>query len=116
VAASTIYLLNGPCNGKFVSANEIVGGLVAYIRCGGGYYVLDDGATHKGADAVFKYAGKTQPGPPGPPASGIPPHTHKGWSDLQRSVNTNMPQSLSRTSRNARAALRNLAGARRVRF
>ena len=40
MAVSNVYLDGGPCDGRTVSASQIVGGLTAYIKCGGGYYVL----------------------------------------------------------------------------
>lgn len=115
MAASRIYLKGGPCDGKTVSADEIVGGLVAYIKCGGGYYIVDDGATHAGADGVFKYAGKRQPGPPAG-SDRIPPHLHHGWNQLRRSFNVHMVRDLDEATRITRKSLRSLSRARRVRI
>jgi hypothetical protein len=113
VAADKVYLKGGPCAGREVSADEIQGGLVAYIECGGGYYVAT-GDKHKPDGAfIFKYDGKTKPGPPGGKVR--TPHTHKGWHDLRHSVNMNMPHSIRKSQRSTHAALRALARARKVR-
>lgn len=50
-------------------------------------------------------------GPSAPAAS----HAHKGWGDIQHSVNRRLPTALNQASRYNRAALRALARRRRVR-
>jgi hypothetical protein len=115
VAASQIYLSGGPCDGKTVSANEITGGLVGYIACGGGYYTANTaGKQHKG-DLVFDYAGKTKPSPPS--GGGVSaPHVHKGWAALQHSINKKLPHAMNNADKHARDALRSLAKAHKVRI
>ncbi len=105
MAATRIYLKGGPCNGRTVSADQIVGGLVAYIKCRGGFYTASDGQTRPNGNPIWNYAGKTAPGPPGGSGSGQP-HVHKGWHDIRRSVNTNMPHALARAQHLTRQALR----------
>jgi hypothetical protein len=116
VADSRIYLSGGPCDGRTVSASQIQGGLVGYIACGGGYYVLDGGRTRPNGDTIFKYSGTTQPGPPGgsPSGPGVAPQAHQGWGGLRRSVNRELPTALRTISRYQQAALRELAHRRRV--
>lgn len=115
MASSNVYLQGGPCDGRTVSADRIVGGLVAYIECGGGYYVLADGVTRANGDIVFKWSGKTQPGPPGGSGGGTP-HTHAGWNSIRKSVNKHLPRDLRASHRMTSAALRSLSRARRVRL
>lgn len=115
MAVSKVYLKGGPCDGKSVSADEIVGGAVAYIACGGGYYTVNSSGRRRNGEVVFEYAGKKQPGPPD--ASGVKAaRAHGGWSDVRKSVNRNMPRSLSRSQRHTRAALQALHRAHRVRI
>jgi hypothetical protein len=115
VPASNVYLLGGPCDGRTVSADQIVGGLTAYIKCGGGYYVLDDGVTRPNGDVVFKYSGTTQPRPPGPGAVKAP-RAHKGWQAMRVSFNHKMPDGLHASQRSTDAALRMLQRVRKVRL
>lgn len=113
MAASNVYLEGGPCDGRTVSANKIVGGLTAYIKCGGGYYVLDDGVTRPNGDVVFKYAGKTKPEPPS--GGGVhDSHALHGWNDLRRVVNHDTRPALLYSQRTTAAALRRLGHARKV--
>lgn len=115
MAVSSIYLQGGPCDGRTVSANRIVGGVVAYIACGGGFYVLDDGKHRPNGDVIFKYSGKTQPGPP--PGPGLDAtQALKGWKALRKSVNKGMPQALNYAQRGNHAALRSLSRARKVKL
>lgn len=115
MASGDIYLQGGPCDGKTVSGNQIVGGLVAYIKCGGGYYVVDDGVTRPNGDLVFKYSGKTQPGPPGG-GSVKAPRAHKGWNALRHTFNAEMPKAIRSSQHSTAAALRTLQKARKVRL
>ena len=110
--ASSIYLKGGPCDGKTVSADQIHGGLVAYIACGGGFYT-DAGTQRPDGDEIFSYAGKTAPGPPGDDGT---PHTHSGWQSLRKTVNHHGPKALHDAHNTTNAALRNLARARKVRL
>jgi hypothetical protein len=105
VATTRIYLKGGPCDGRTVSANQIVGGLVAYIPCGGGYYVASAGKKRPNGNPIWDYSGTTAPTPPSGSGSGQP-HVHKGWHDIRRSVNTNMPHALARAQHLTRHALR----------
>lgn len=115
MAVGNVYLKGGPCDGRTVSANQIVGGLVAYIKCGGGYYILDDGVTRPNGDIVFKYSGASPPQPPG--GDGVKaPRAHQGWHDLRHSLNTKWPHALRDSERLTRAALRSIGRARRVRL
>src|SRR5215472_7936490 len=43
-------------------------------------------------------------------------HAHNGWTDLQHSINDNMPAALRASQRNTSAALRALSKARKVRL
>lgn len=111
--ADTIYLSGGPCDGKTVSANEIKGGLVGYIACGGGYYTADPAGNLHNGNVVFDYAGKTKPQPP---TVGVvkAPKAHGGWADLQRSFNRHWHPALDSADRLNRAALRSLGRAHKV--
>lgn len=111
--ASNVYLSGGPCNGRTVSADRIVGGLVAYIACGGGYYTLDSSGKLHSGDVVFDYAGKSKPGPPAVGAIKAP-KAHGGWADLQRSFNKHWHPALDSADRLNRAALRSLGRAHKV--
>jgi hypothetical protein len=113
VAVSKVYLQGGPCDGKSVSADEIVGGAVGYIACGGGYYTVDTAGRRHNGEVVFDYAGKKKPGPPD--GSGVKAaRAHGGWADMQRSVNHHLPKSLRNSELLTRAALRSLHRAHRV--
>lgn len=105
MATTRIYLQGGPCNGRTVSANQIVGGLVAYIKCGGGYYEDKGAGKRRNGNPIWSYAGTTAPAPPG---GGGPnePHVHKGWADLRRSINHRMPIALTKARSLTRQALR----------
>jgi len=111
--ASQVYLSGGPCSGKTVSADEIQGGLVAYIACGGGFYTADASGQRHNGHIVFDYAGKTKPGPPTPGAIRAP-RAHSGWADLQRSFNHHWHPALRNSERFTRAALRSLSKAHKV--
>jgi hypothetical protein len=115
VAASKIYLKGGPCDGKTVSADEIQGGLVAFIACGGGFYTVNNAGKRHNGELIFDYAGKKQPGPPG--GGGVnAAKAHGGWAGVRKSVNHHMPASLRASQRSTRAALHTLGRAHRVRF
>jgi hypothetical protein len=113
VAVSQIYLSGGPCDGKTVSANEITGGLVGYIACGGGYYTANTAGRKHSGDLIFNYAGKTKPSPPGG-GTVKAPRAHKGWADMQRSVNQHWPAAMRRSEHHLRAAWRSVGKARKV--
>lgn len=109
---SLYYLKGGPCDGntgQLSPAQE----QARQVECKGSLYKEDAADASHRPDIVFKYAGKV-PGPP--PTGGGTPHTHKGWSDLQHSVNHNLPRSLSRAESHTRAALRSLGRGRKVRI
>jgi hypothetical protein len=98
-----------------VSANEIKGGLVAYIACGGGYYTANTaGKKHKG-DPIFDYAGKDKPVPPSL-GTVKAPQALRGWHDLRKSVNKKMPAATSYSHRLGRASLRALSRAHKVKL
>ena len=111
-AATPIYLQGGPCDGKTTDANAIVGGLTAYIPCGGGYYI-DSGNTRPDGTPIWKYYGKSAPQPPGGATSA---RAHGGWHDVRVSVNKHMPAALRSSHHNTQAALRSLSRARKVRL
>lgn len=113
MAVDRIYLKGGPCDGKTVSADEIKGGLVATIACGGGFYVLDNGKTRPNGDVIFRYYGKTKPGPPST-TIGHDAHALRGWGHLRRTVNHELPTALRKTNKLTRATLRHLHRHRRV--
>lgn len=113
MATSRIYLQGGPCDGRTVSADRIVGGLVGYIRCGGGYYT-DAGKRRRNGNEIFGYSGTTPPQPPSGGGAGEP-HVHKGWHALRRSINHNMPKHLERAEELTRKALRATSKGGRVR-
>jgi hypothetical protein len=118
VATSRVYLKGGPCDGKTVSANQIVGGLVAYIACGGGYYELDSGQTRPNGDPIFAYSGKTKPQPPsggGPQNINAPKALH-GWKSLRKSVNKSWPKALNYMEHGNNAALRSLGRSPKVKL
>jgi hypothetical protein len=114
VAADSIYLQGGPCNGRTVSADQIVGGAVAYIACGGGYYVVGDGKRRPNGDLIFAYSGKAKPGPPST-TIGHDARALQGWGDLRRTINQGLPTALRRTDKLTRASLRQARRHRRVR-
>lgn len=113
--ASRIYLSGGPCDGRTVPATQIQGSLVAYIACGGGYYVLNGDKRRPNGDLIFGYAGKTKPGPP---QTGTlkAPQALKGWKALRKGYNRELPAAISYMERGNSAALRALARARKVRL
>jgi hypothetical protein len=115
VAASRIYLQGGPCNGRTVSADRIVGGLVAYIKCDGGYYVVDPGKHRPNGNLIFKYSGTSAPKPPSGPNPNAP-QALKGWKAIRKAVNRGMPSALTYSQRHTSAALRTLHRARKVRL
>jgi hypothetical protein len=113
VAADTAYLQGGPCDGrtrKLSVAESDSGSLI----CGGDLYLNDNGKRRPNGDIIFKDAG------PAPSSGGgsdtTAPHAHKGWADLQRSVNHKLPAAMSSADKHARDALRSLAKASRVRI
>jgi len=113
MATSRIYLQGGPCNGRTVSANEIVGGLVAYIKCQDGYYT-DANRKRPNGNEIFSYYGKTKPGGAGD-IGGYDSHALKGWSDVRKQINTGLPNALHRTDKLSRAALSQLRRHHKVR-
>jgi hypothetical protein len=115
VAPSKIYLHGGPCDGKTVSADDIQGGLVAFIACGGGYYTVNPAAKLHNGELVFDYAGKKKPGPPGDGSLNAA-KAHGGWKSIRKSVNHHMPAALSKSQRTTQAALRTLNRAHKVRL
>lgn len=114
MATTHIYLKGGPCDGRTVSADRIVGGLVAYIKCNGGIYEDEGAGTRPNGDLIWSYTGTKPPRPPGS-GDASEPHVHKGWHDVRRSVNTRMPHSLAKVSHLTRQALRATSKGGRVR-
>lgn len=114
MATSSIYLSGGPCNGRTVPASEIQGGLVAYIACGGGYYVNPGTGRRRRGDLIFTWAGTTKPGPPsgGEPTAA---HSVKAWGDLRTQVNEKLPAMLHHVEQLRRGSLSRLARRHRVR-
>ena len=112
MATTQIYLKGGPLHGRTVSADEIVGGLVAYIQCRGGYYVASAGQTRPNGNPIWDYAGKTAPGPPGGSnTTGI----HKGWHDLTLTLGKHrLGAKTGATHRLDAATLRAIRRARKV--
>lgn len=113
--AAQIYLTGGPCNGRTVSSDRIEGDLVAYIPCGGGYYVVDGTKRRPNGDLIFRYWGTTKPGPPaGPGLNAV--QALSGWKALRKSINRGMPDAIRYSQRGTRAALRSLTRARKVKL
>jgi hypothetical protein len=110
------FLKGGPCDGKTVSLTAAEAD-TGEIVCGGHLYRNPEtGARHNGA-IIFNDTG-TAPGPGG--VGGVTggetaTHAHKGWNDIQRSVNRNLPTAVSHMARLNRAALRALPRRRKVR-
>ena len=106
----TAYLEGGPCDGtsRKMTAEELRTGV---ITCKGATYKLSN-ATH-GTDDVFKYKAPTPSGPP-PSTTLSSAAMHKGWADLQHSVNKKLPAALSESKRLRADALRSLHRARKV--
>lgn len=106
----TAYLEGGPCDGtsRKMTAEELRTGV---ITCKGATYDLTN-AVH-GTDDVFRYQAPETSGGTG---SGTvkAARAHKGWTDLQHSVNQGWPAALRRSSKLNRAALRSLARTRKV--
>lgn len=115
MATTQIYLQGGPCDGRTVSADQIVGGLVGYIKCGGGYYEDKGAGSRANGNPIWSYAGKS---PPQPPGGGTvkAARAHGGWHDVRVSINKHMPAALRSSHRNTQAALRSLSRARKVRL
>lgn len=76
-----VYLSGGPCDGRTVPNTEIQGGLVAYIACGGGYYVLEEGDRRPNGDLIFRWWGTQKPSPPSPKATA---HVTQAWTRWMR--------------------------------
>lgn len=109
--ASTYYLKGGPCAGKtgeLTPAEE----QSQQITCGGHIYKEDAADNSQRPAIVFKDTGAV----PAPPKGGGTPHTHKGWSDVQHSVNVNLRHALNTSQRNTSAALRSLSRSRKVKL
>lgn len=69
--------------------------------------------------AAFAFELQQNYGPPhgGGGGDGVTaPHLHKGWHDLRRSFNKNMPDALHKGQKNTERALRELSKARRVKL
>lgn len=114
MATTQIYLQGGPCDGKTVSADQITGGLVGYIKCGGGYYTQADGKTRANGDPIFGYYGKQQPQET-VTTLGHDAKALQGWGDLRRTMNHALPTALRRTNKLTSASLRQVRRHRRVR-
>jgi hypothetical protein len=112
VASDTAYLEGGPCAGTthtITAAESDTGEIV----CKGALYRNIYSTKRHNGDLIFKFAGKASTGGTGTGA--LPaPRAHKGWSDMQRSVNHHWPRAMSRSEHQLRAAWRSLGRARKV--
>jgi hypothetical protein len=114
-APYTVRLIRGPCGGttKTLTQAEFENG---QTTCKGATYVYDGVTRPSGQLPHFTYrAGAPPPPPPvGGGSAGTASHAHKGWADIQKSVNRNLPTAISRAGAYNRAALRALASRRKV--
>jgi hypothetical protein len=111
VPGITSYVLRGgPCAGK---TGSLTPGIIAAgeVDCQGGQYKITHPVQVVNGREVFKYAGKV---PAPPKATVTAPRAHKGWSDMQRSVNHHWPAAMRRSEHHLRAAWRSLGKARKV--
>jgi hypothetical protein len=104
------YLSGGPCDGQTVDLSPAEADS-ASIYCKGAWYRNPGTGKRRNGALIFNFAGKV-PTAAGPLKAA---KAHHGWSDVRKSVNQHMPHALSASQRNARAALRTLNRARRVR-
>lgn len=111
MAAGIAYLSGGPCDGRTHKVTPAEGD-TGYIVCKGGRYNVTNPAKYRRGNLVFAYAGKYEP--PGQAQPIKAAHLHKGYADLQRSVNRNLPSSLHTSRRYLAAGLRSVARARKV--
>ncbi len=106
----TAYLKDGPCGGttRKLTAAELRNGT---LTCKGATYNHTD--TLHGEDVVFEYQSPTSGG-----GTGVTPlndtRAHKGWADLQRSLNQKWHPALIRSERLTRDALRSLSRTHKV--
>ena len=96
---------DGPCQGQtyFQIGRPPVGQVVP---CGGHFYEF-------GTDGAYHDVGTTDPRDVGTASLGT--HAPKGWADLQRAVNRNLPTAIARSQQARRAATRQLTRRRRIR-
>lgn len=95
MAAERVYLSGGPCNGRTVPASQIQGGIVGYVACGGGYYLVTGDKRRPNGDLVLTWGGKTKPKPP----SGTGANTRnatQAWTRWMRALGHQAPRELKR--------------------
>lgn len=110
-----ILLKGGKCDGTEKTLTQKQFDTHA-TTCKGQTYKLDR-IDYPGEELpVFQWAGIPQGGGPTAADTVASPHTHKGWHDLRRSLNTNWQDALKSSESNQRAALRSLSRARKVRL
>ena len=113
MAETTAYLEGGPCDGK-TQVVAVTGKAPLFVTCSDGFYNITKPHRYHNGDLVYTYAGIA---PVPPPAGSVKAaRLHKGYADLQHSVNVNMPTALTSAHRNLAAGLRSVHRARKVRI
>ena len=110
-ATGYAYLEGGKCDKtrhRITSAEADEG----VLACKGGLYRFGDYGQRSNGDIIAKYAGPVTQTGTGVKAA----HAHQGYADIQRSVNTVMPVSLSNARHSTSAALRKLERARKIKI
>ena len=109
----TVYLNGGPCDGREKTLTQAQFN-TRLTTCGGATYTYNPDQVIPGHRYIFDLltpeGGSGGGGGGGPTAT----HAHKGWNDIQRSVNTTLPSALHRVAKLNRAALRAIPRRRRV--
>jgi len=108
-----VYLRGGPCNGERKPDSDIVGGLVAYVKCSDHYYT-NTGTKRPNGDLIFADSGTAAPSA-GSGSSSYAPNVTHSWSSVQNSVNAHLPSALHRIEYAMRRNLQQLSHRRRVR-
>ena len=113
MATRHAYLEGGPCDGETRKITPAIGD-TGVIICKNHKYQTAYPSRHHGGSIVFIDLGAVPVTPP--PSIGKNAKLHKGFADLQHSVNRNLPKSLKAAERSVSAGLRSIARARKVRL
>ncbi len=113
MANVVVYLEGGPCARKLhtLKPGETDSGAT---QCKGGIYLVSKPARHRRGHLVFVFS-KEQTDASKPPKLKAA-QLHKGYADIQHSVNRNLPHALRRSHHSLAAGLRSVHRARKVRL
>ncbi len=113
MANVVVYLEGGPCAKKLhtLKPGETDSGAT---QCKGGVYLVSNPARHRRGHLVFVFSQKQTDADNPPKLSAA--KLHKGYADVQHSVNHNMPAALKRSHRSLSAGLRSVHRARKVKL